>query len=304
MKKSSQLGISIIELLIAISIFSLVFALSSKAIITGIQGHQLNDDVSSVQGRLQRISEVMNQQLRGTVFGSISSAPFEPNNQQVSFAILDGSGGFQVLPDANNPAIARISSLRILANNVNNAATLALDQKRAMIVNDDGALISFTVNNVQPNGNNFQLQVNNQACANAIPYSNNTLMFRGSLVGFEYNPVDKIIYRQIDQAKSALAFNISDFKVSYLYRDNAGGAITKRNSPFIINDANNQSQALNQGLNALGQVVTLVALELEISAEQKTRGGTIRRTHVSQVDLVDSSRSSRIRRINGVSVCN
>ena len=297
--RRSRLGITMIELLVALAIFATVFALSSKGIVTGLQGQKLLDDVASSQSRVRRVSEVMTQQLRGTVFGSISSLPYRPDASQVSFAVLDGSGGFQVLPDPLSPGTVHMSNIQILAANIDDVNSLALSDKQAMVINDDGALVAFKVNSVQNSGSQYQLSVSNATCNQSLIHSNNTLLFKGNLVGYRHDADENILYRRLGNAEEVpLAYNISDMEISYLYKDNGDSSVTARKQPLF-----NGSQAVNQG-SVGGSTVTLVALEIKLTTEDQTRQGTIKKSYSSQIDLVDSSRSDRIRRITGVSICN
>ncbi len=297
-QKRRLLGLSMIEMLIALAIFATVFALSSKGIITGIQGQALQDDIASTQSRLRRVSEVITQQLRGTVFGSISSLPYLPGENDISFAVLDGSGGFQVLPDTSDPNVVKISNINILASSVTNAASLGLTNQQALIINDPGILIGFTVNNVQSAGGTYQLKVSNASCSQTLTHSDNTLLFKGNLVGLHFDKDKKILYRKVGANEPApLAYNISDFKIRYIYKSATGDSIT-RTTPYFIN-----GQAVNQGI-ADGSEKTLFRIEVFLSAEQDTAQGKLTRSYSSQIDLADSSKSTRIRRISGVSVCN
>ncbi len=296
MKKT--LGITLTELLIAMTIFSTVIAISSRGIITGLQGHRTQEATSDVQAKLRRVTEIVTQQMRGAVFGSITTEPYDSNANAVSFVLLNGSGGYPVIPhdSGGNKSFENSANLQILAN-VNNADELGLKDKQALMINNVGQAVVFNVGNVQKNGNEYKIRVVHPGCGNTIAYTPNTILFGDlSTVGISYDADSRTLFRKTNSGDAVpLAYDISKFQIDYIYRNQTGGFVIEP-TPYV-DSAGMPLKKTTQSGNEL----VLNSLRMTIEAQDPLK--KITRSYTNQVDLVDISTDRQIRSIRGVTVC-
>lgn len=296
MKKT--LGITLTELLIAITIFSTVIAISSGGIVNGLKGHRTQEATSDVQAKLRRVTEIVTQQMRGAVFGSITTEPYDSDNSGVSFVLLNGSGGYPVIPhdSGGNKSFENAANLQILAN-VNNVDELGLKDKQALMINNLGQAVVFNVNTVVKNGNEYKVRVVHPGCGNTITYTPNTILF-GNLntIGISYDADSKTLFRQTNSGTPVpLAYDISKFQVEYVYKNQTGG--------FVIEPTPYKDTAgvpLKKTTQA-GTELVLNGLRMTIEAQDPSK--KITRSYTNQVELVDISTDRQIRSIRGVTVC-
>src|SRR5690625_5243306 len=102
MRASRQRGLSLFEIFVALAVFSGVMVIAYGAINGPLRVHADQEAATTTQGKLRRIVEVITQDLRGAVFGSITTQPYASDNSQVSLQILTGGAGYT----ARQPACA------------------------------------------------------------------------------------------------------------------------------------------------------------------------------------------------------
>src|SRR5690625_3286969 len=102
MTASRQRGVTLVEILGALAVFSVVMAIAYGAINGSLRVQADQEAATTTQGKLRRIVEVITQDLRGAVFGSITTQPYASDNSQASLQILTGGAGYT----ARQPACA------------------------------------------------------------------------------------------------------------------------------------------------------------------------------------------------------
>src|SRR5690554_5781419 len=98
MRSHSGRGMTLVELLVALAVFSIVLVIAYAAINGSLRIQSDQEAATTTQGKLRRIIEVVSQDLRSSVFGSITDAPYSSNQNQVSFMMLTGGAGYTVVP--------------------------------------------------------------------------------------------------------------------------------------------------------------------------------------------------------------
>src|SRR5690625_1229342 len=116
MTASRQRGVTLVEILVALAVFSVVMAIAYGAINGSLRVQADQEAATTTQGKLRRIVEVITQDLRGAVFGSITTQPYASDNSQVSLLMLTGGAGYTVLQPALSPSFPEESEARSLLN--------------------------------------------------------------------------------------------------------------------------------------------------------------------------------------------
>src|SRR5690606_17110828 len=100
MRKSS--GLSLIEVLIALFVLGIVAAIATTGVINGLRVQSVNEASTAVQAKLRRITEVFTQELRSAVLGGVTNQPYDSGSASISFLLLDGGAGYQVIDHTGN----------------------------------------------------------------------------------------------------------------------------------------------------------------------------------------------------------
>src|SRR5690625_4055340 len=98
-------GVTLVEVLVALAVFGVVMAIAYAAINGSLRIQSDQEAATTTQGKLRRIVEVMTQDLRSAVFGSITNEPYVSGNNQVSFMMLTGGAGYTAMPRSGVGAI-------------------------------------------------------------------------------------------------------------------------------------------------------------------------------------------------------
>jgi prepilin-type N-terminal cleavage/methylation domain-containing protein len=281
-----HLGITLVELLIALAILAIIVGLSSSGIINGLRVQSVNEAATATQAKLRRINEVVTQELRSAVLGALSNTPYPSGGNSVSFVMLDGGAGYQVLPhdsgQNNSFVIARNLSIHADAASPDD---LDLVGRPALIVNNAGQATIFDVTNVQRNGPvaNAEFRVVHPACGNTIDYTPNTLLFQVRTIGFRFDPDSGTLYsRESGGSEVPLAFDLERFDLEYVYLAD-DGTLTVRNEPF--RDAG--GTPLKRAVVA-GRAHTLQRLNVVLAAATPSSQGEISRTYAGQVEMTNN----------------
>lgn len=282
MRRSS--GLSLLELLIALAILSVILGITYAAIVSSLRVQSSQEAATSSQAKLRRITEVFTQELRSAVLGAISNQPYSASASSVSFTLLDGGAGYQVLPhdSGNNASFQAASNVQIIAT-ADSAAEL--EDSQALMVNANGEAVVFDVTTTQLRGSN-EWNVVHPGCANTIEYTPNTLLFKVRTIGLQFDATDSTIYQREGSSQALpLAFDLSEFRIDYVYVDKADGSPRRETTPYL--DANG-NPARNVTLPD-GTELTLARLQLVVSSERPSLIGPVTRSYAGQIELASNN---------------
>jgi prepilin-type N-terminal cleavage/methylation domain-containing protein len=221
-------GFTALELLIAMAILGIVLVLASQGIITGLNAKRSQENVIAAQEKTRRVSQVISQDVRGSIFGALVNTPYVSGTKNVSFLLLDGGAGYNVTSNTTNGYI--------ISSNATNASSLGLSGGKVLVVSQDGKAFLYSVTSVSGSGN--QYTVSYTGCSNAIAVNGDTLMFRVSTVGFRWDAATNTIFRQVNNnPEEAVAFDVvsqsgnNQYDVDYIY-EAADGSIDNQPAPY------------------------------------------------------------------------
>lgn len=260
-------GYTMVEMLVATAILGIVLAMASQGIVLSLKFHRNQQAVVTAQSKLRQVNAAISQELRSAALGGISDFPVVSNSQGISFMLLDGGTGYQVINSSS-------TSLDFVADAADTTALGMASQPEFLLVDSKGeaVVVAYTAStNLSSSGSNV-FKLNYKNCADILT-SSDLLLFPMQAIGFRYSATDKVLYR-VDSSNTELplAFDLSSFSI-------------------------------NQVLNAAG--TETVRLDITSTAEYVTVGGQSKeKTASGQVDLPQSDSSTFNRRIKGVKVCN
>jgi len=262
-------GITLVELLIALLVFSIVAVLAGSGIVQALRVQSLNEANTSLQGKLRRVTEVISQDLRSTVLGAVVAAPFASGNGQVSFTTAVGGQGYEARRIGGNPWPGA-NIFRVFTDQQPVAAG-----DRILIVNAAGAGVTVPVGSVNPLSNGrYDVSVGG-GCTISIPHVLPVRMFVVDAVGYRLLGNGDLQRQVVGEDPQALAFALSDFVVDYGYRDQ-DGTLTMRSAP--LTDAGTPLR--------IDGTETLESLRVRVAARQPIFGNrTVERAYVAQIAL-------------------
>lgn len=269
-----QRGITLVELLIALAVLGILMAAAYQAINGSLQVHADQEALSSAQSRLRRVVEVVTQDVRSAVFGSITSVPFESDQDSISFMLLAGGAGYPVEPELG---FENEYSTIAIANSPHNVS----GQQFAM-VNGNGQAVIFRASGASMIGPG-RYRVHHSGCQNTIPYVGSVQLFEISTIGLRYVAEEQTIVQSINQGdERPFAFSIDGMHLSYIYRTSASVSepIIERNTPYYSNGVPTRTHTDASGNNYL-----LDRVKLTLTATEPGRGRDITRTYTGYVDL-------------------
>jgi len=276
MKSSSESGFTLIEILIAMAIFGIVLTVAYSGIVSALRVQSDQEAVTSAQARLRRVVEVVTQDIRSAVFGSVTATPYASGETSISFMLLSGAAGFPVEDSAN---FAQATTSVVAARSAE--ATL-LNGKRVVMVNGNGQGVVFTVRSVSDLGNH-RFQVKHGTCRNTIDSAGGGQLCEISQLGLRYDDADRIIYQSTGGDEQPLAFNVDELRLEYTYHTGAASAADPtivRTSPFLSNGVPTRKY-----VDASGYTYILDRVQMVISSTEQSRGRGIERTYSGYVDL-------------------
>ena len=290
-----EAGFTLLEMLIALGILGIIFALVSNGLVSAMQVNRTHEAATASQAKLRRVTEVFTQELRSAVLGGISNQPYPSSDKSISFLLLDGGAGYQVLPHSsgNNASFVNANRVQIAAA-VSDAADLDLREKYALLVNPSGQAVFFKVTDVNRlgGGGSIVFDIEHLGCKNTINFNENMLLFKVRPVGFQFDAADGTLYEWQDGAdRLPLAFGLKDLQLSYIYQ-RADGTTVKKSAPILSSGL--PAKSVTDG----GGTVTLVRVELALSA--RGAGSKVERSYTGQVELAGSSNFN----IEAVQPCN
>lgn len=285
----SRLGLTLVELLLALLILGILLTLAYGGMVQFMQARSDLDAGVSAQAKLRRIVEVFTQDLRSAVFGGLAPTPYPTGRQSISFALIDGGAGYPVLPhdSGNNASFKTAAEVKIvvLATSASQIGIAAGDHVLMVNANGDGVILPVAqVNPVggQPNWWN----VVHAGCGNTIDYTPNTLLFRVRTLGFKYDPQTKeLVYREGASSEIPVAFDLAGFRIGYVYEGASWDVLT--DPPGYTYDQ--PTGAPPYQVEVSGTTYTLKRLALTLSASFPSRGRNMDRTYTSLVDLASNT---------------
>lgn len=296
-------GFTLVEMLIAIALLSLILALVSGGVVTAMKANRVHDAASASQTRARRVLEIVSQDLRSAALGSITNTPYVSSNNAISFPRLAGGAGYDA-PFRNRDTSATF--IRSTTDTSNRDWTGDLGSVLVVDVADGDAFVSrVTGTGWRDWGGRIGrlLGVGHGRCGNAVgalgagltgTAQTNRTLFRVNSVGYSFDANQNRLLRQIEGNQTVVAFDIENFAVSYIYRDKVTGDLDERATPINSNGA-----ALIENNNwKLAQLQ--INLDVAEPSSGRDNGGdlrTVTRTYTSYVDLADSSSSFQIGRV-------
>ncbi|MDM7325109.1 MAG: prepilin-type N-terminal cleavage/methylation domain-containing protein [Thermus sp.] len=277
---SYALGFTIFELLLALAILGVVLALAYGGVVQFLQVRTDLDAQINGQAKLRRVVEVLTQDLRGAVLGGLAPSPYPAGSQSISFALMDGGAGFPVMPhdSGNNTSFPQASEVRILA--MGGTPGIANDDW-ALMVNGAGDGVLFRVTQVNAVGQNLW-HVVHAGCGNTITYTPNTILLRVRTLGLRYDPKDRLLlYRENAANPIPMAFNLTRFRIDYVYEAASGVVLTNPDGYNYQNPTGTPPFQIQNG----NQTYTLRRLALTLSTSFPARGREVERTYTSLVEL-------------------
>jgi len=272
-------GLSLVEMLIALAIFTTVLALAGGGIVQVMGVQSLNEASTSLQAKLRRVAEVVAQDLRSAVYGSLMAHPYPSGATSISFALADGGSGFAVFnsggasfPNRNNADVYVPAS---------DAAATGLQGRRALMVNASGDGIEFRITNVQEVGGAGSQRFNfvHAGCNNTIAFEPPVTLTQVQTLGFSFDASSGELRRTVaDGVERVLAYDLSDFRIEYVY-EGSNGATEVRDAPLL-----DGGRPLRQGVIG-GVPHTLASLRVTVVARERLSGRSVERSYVSQIAL-------------------
>ncbi len=276
-------GFTLVEVLIALVIFTAVTGLAAVGIVQAIQLQAVNEAGTSLQAKLRRITEVVGQDLRSTMFGGLTNSPYVSGAGAVSFTLADRGQGYAVFssggasfPNSNNIDIFAVAP---------NVATLGLVGLEAMMVNGAGAAIVFPISNVARVGPaaNQRWNVVHAGCNNTIAYVEPVRLFTVDTVGYRFDAATGNLLRRVaGGTERVVAFGLSDVDFAYVYEADDGTTLV-RATPFV--DAGGVPLRVT---DVAGIAHVLAAVRLTVEAEETLNGRVVDRSYVAQVRMPDT----------------
>jgi len=271
---------TLVEMLIALGVLGMVIVAATSGIFQSLLVNRLQEDATNTQSKLRRVTEIVSQELRSAVLGTVSDYPASSGEQSVSFTLLSGDGGIVVEPSPGN-AWGNSSVTYVYASD--REVVDALVGGPAVLVNGRGEAVFIPeIHNVggswSGSGSGNGPNVVHPGCAIPIDYTPNTRLYSVFALGFRYSPDEQILY-QASYGKDGLveepmAFRLTDFKLGYEYSSNAGTFVESEPR----RDANGAPQPeVEDG----GTTYELTRLHLSMEAE----AGDVGREYTTFIEL-------------------
>ncbi len=213
-------GVSLIEMLIALAIIAIVFFIASMGMITGMRTFRTHEDVVAAQSKLRRVSEVLTQDLRGSLLGSLLNVPYTSDTNAVSFLMLRGGAGFPVLQSGFGTMTVEIP--------VSGDQLFAADTSRALLVQGNQAIVMNVASTLLLG----DVQRITFSCGSGLAFNPNTVLFEVDMLGYRYDDSDNILYQQVGAGPELpVAFDIGRFDLEYVYVSQATNNAQVFNAP-------------------------------------------------------------------------
>lgn len=267
---------SLVEILVAAAVFAVVLGIAYGAIVGSLRVQADQEAVTTTQAKLRRIVEVITQDLRSAVFGSITDGPYASGARQVSFMLLSGGAGYTVLPHDQGQGFQNATNLEILA-----ASASHLAGKEVVMINPQGTGVILQITHVTPGSRSSSLKLHS-SCKNTIPYKPGMLLFEIETMGLRYDQTTERIQLETGAGGGEVpyAFGVSDFRIDYVYTSSTAP------EPTVVRSSPHRSGGQpTRSYRDDGHTYTLSRLQVVVEGEAVSRGRTIARTYSAQVEL-------------------
>ncbi len=271
-------GLTILELLLALAVLVIVMAFAFNTSIQGLQLNQSNEAISTAQNKARRVLEVLSQDLRTAAFAIVTHTPFDTSPTSISFAQVAGGAGYSVSAVAG-------SALTLVSNSATLATEIPVDSRLVVLDGNGSAVITRTSSLPVPSGLNlFSLTTT----CNNLPVSatSETLAAVVNLMGYSYDAANqKLIYRvQGDAAPTDVAFDISNFRIDYVYQRRTSSTISEERNPtgYLV------SGRVQPYFTSSGAEFSLRRVQFTLGTQVPLRGRNVERTYTGQVDMINT----------------
>ena len=292
-------GFTLVEMLIALAVLSTALALSYGAITNGVRGQGQQEVTVASQAKLRRVTEVVAQDVRGAVFGGLSNSPYMTGNQAISLTLLSGGAGYQVAADSTGSLAGTNIDIISSVGAADVAAFKAqFENSQAMLINNTGNAVIIDTTSIESSDSfNWDLTLP-ATCSNMIDYTANTLLFNITTLGLKYDADTNTLNQKIatEDEETPLAFDISDFRLEYVYQSDNGALIETKLTPHQMTGSSAPAKSYKSG----DDVYDLVRVKMKMEASTEIGGRTTTRSFTGNVELTNN----QILKISEVKSCN
>ena len=250
--------------------------------------------------KLRRVTEVVAQDVRGAVFGGLSNSPYTTGSQAISLTLLSGGAGYQV--DASDTDdLKGATTIDIISSTKESDVTAfkaQFDSSQAMLINNNGNAVIINTANIDSSDNfNWDLTLT-ATCSNMIDYTPNTLLFSITTLGLKYDQETNRLNQKTaaNDNETPLAFDISDFRLEYVYQSDNGALIETKSAPHQVAGSSAPAKSYRSG----GETYDLVRVKMKMEVSTDIGGRTTIRSFTGNVELTNN----QILQISEVKSCN
>lgn len=288
MQKSS--GFTLLELIMALAVFTVVMALSQGATVQGVQFQRAHEINSNVQNRVRRITEVLSQDIRTSALGMVIASPYGSTSTSISYAQLSGGADYPVT--AVSGTKFRIVSATSPTEINNNDYLVLIDKRQSGV-----AVVSRVASTGAPtliSTNTYEITTTcTNLASSGFTLSPDTAMFLVNLQGYSFDSTNrKLVYMQKgDAAATDVAYSIDDFRADYIYTSSVNNTITGtdlRNPSGYMSSG----QVLDSFSTTSGSTTTVYILnriQITITSSETAGGRTVRNTNNAHIDLINNN---------------
>jgi prepilin-type N-terminal cleavage/methylation domain-containing protein len=264
-------GITLVELLVALFVLSIVVLLAGNGIVQALRVQSVSEATTSLQGKLRRITEVIAQDLRSSVLGAITDIPNPSTAGAVSFGLARGGQGYQVVSTSTG-------QIGVAAQETG-FGELGLGGRRVLVVNRLGDAVSLVLpTTATADGNTWTF---GHSCdVGMVAFDPPVRLFVIDAV--RYNLDGDVLTREVaGGAAEPVAFDLSAFEVAYVYR-----VPGSPNVDVLVNGPSRDGVAPAPPLRVRPDGAVLESLRIQVTAERPTFGSqTTERSYVSQIAM-------------------
>jgi prepilin-type N-terminal cleavage/methylation domain-containing protein len=281
---------TLVELLLALAVLVVVMSMAFSTSIQGLQLNQSNEAISAAQNKARRVLEVLSQDLRTAAFAIITHSPFNSNTTAISFAQVAGGAGYTVTAVAGN-------TLTITSNSTTLSSEVPVGSRLVVVDGNGNTVLTRTTG--LPVSSGLNTYTITTTCA-VLPVSatSQTLASVVNLMGYSYDTSNqKLVYReQGDAASTDVAFDVSNFRIDYVYQRRANGAVSEERNPsgYLV------SGQVRPYFTSGGAEFALRRVQFTLGVQVPLRGRNVERTYTGQVDMINTL----YYQVKAVNLCN
>lgn len=279
-----DLGLTLIETLVALLVFGIVATIATTGVVNVLRVQSVNEAATSAQAKLRRVTEVFTQELRSAVLGGVTNSPYTSNGTQISFLLLDGGAGYQVLPhdSGNNSSFVNANNVDISSGSSLSDVRGDLQDSEVLMINDNGDAVLLDITTVTKSGGSGSTKFNlvHPACANTIDFTRNTLIMSVKSLGLSFDATSGDLFQRVGSGDPVpLAFDLEDLVLEYVYQEADG---TPHSLATPLQEDGSPARESQIG----GEPVTLARVQMTVSAAESSSGGNqVERSYAGQVEM-------------------